>query len=208
MWNVRRRPNLPCNYNGMVSAVHPACLRSIRITDGPAPAVFLPTVATSELQPLPAFPPHKCHQTGNLAVELYTTDLCCTATSCFLEQLGLENWTENSRRAMILFPLHCHHQSNWMISCLYSLFWKLTKIKSKRWKSRKCHYLLLNSSVLILIISFQIIQRHTAGESSTFQPVSFLTEWQLSEINYSETVFITLPLGGRGFLQRSALWHT
>lgn len=162
--------------------VHPTCLRSIRITDGPAPAVSLPTVATSELLPLQVFLPQKCHQTGNLAAELYTSDLCCTATSFFffLEQLGLENWTENSWRAMILFPLHYHHQSNWMISCLYLLFWKLTKIKSKRWKSRKCH-LFLNCSVLILIISFQINQRRTAGESSTFSRALGLRPFWLND---------------------------
>lgn len=99
----------------------------------------------------------------------------------FLEQLGLENWTENSWQAMILFPLHYHHQSNWMISCLYLLFWKLTKIKSKRWKSRKCHYLFLNCSVLILIISFQINQRRTAGESSTFSRALGLRPFWLND---------------------------
>lgn len=49
----------------------PSTQRVCRITDGSAPAVFLPTVATSELQLLPAFPPHKCHQTGNPAVGIY-----------------------------------------------------------------------------------------------------------------------------------------
>lgn len=118
----------------------------------------------------------------------------------FLEQLGLENWTENSWRAMILFPLHYHHQSNWMISCLYLLFWKQKMSSLFKLFGINFNHFLSNKSAA-----------HCWGKFHLFastRPASFLTEWQLSEINYRETVFITLPLGGWGALQRAALWHT
>lgn len=55
-----------------------------------------------------------------------------------------------------------------------------------------------------------------SGLFSAARSVASLTEWELSETNYRETIFITLPLWGeRGracwlprLLQRASLWYT
>lgn len=85
-----------------------------RITDGPAPAVFLPTVATSELQALPAFPPRKCHQT-------LPTHHCCNTTK--VRAWFYSHYIINGLRGWL--PVYIHCLESWQ------------KLHPKRWRIRK-----------------------------------------------------------------------
>lgn len=96
MWNVRRWPNLQW-YRPFTQYV-------CKITDGPDPPVFPPTIATSELQGLPAFPPHKCHQTGKLAARLYPQSFVALPHPV-LEQPGLENQTVKQSASDDFIPI-------------------------------------------------------------------------------------------------------